>query len=209
MNIFPTWWETPRFVVIAATRRFEVGLATSASIVATAWDVRKESLCKNCKLLRCSFFVEGQSPCLSRLLFLIYYITYNYEFCGEVPEPGCPPSAEKPVDFMSCIYILFNVSSNKFYIGSTRESDTKVRLQAHNAGKTRSTKSGRPRALIHQEQFLNYTDAKKKRIIWNQVKVVSGLRRSGRGAECGGLENRWGRKALVGSNPTSSVLNNK
>ena len=30
--------------------------------------------------------------------------------------------------------------------------------------------------------------------------------RSGRAVECGGLENRWGRKALVGSNPTSSAI---
>ena len=30
------------------------------------------------------------------------------------------------------------------------------------------------------------------------------VRRGGRAVECGGLENRWSRKAPVGSNPTPS-----
>jgi len=43
---------------------------------------------------------------------------------------------------MYYIYILFNLKTNKYYIGST--DDLARRLKHHNAGSTPSTKSGAP-----------------------------------------------------------------
>ena len=50
----------------------------------------------------------------------------------------------------------------RFYIGSSRESDAKVRLMAHNAGRTKSTKASRPWLIVIEENYANYTDARKR-----------------------------------------------
>ena len=63
---------------------------------------------------------------------------------------------------MPCIYILFSGVTNKFYIGSSRENTAESRLSAHNKGKTRSTKSGKPWNLIYEEQHDDYNQARKR-----------------------------------------------
>ncbi|MAF13464.1 MAG: hypothetical protein CMI53_01040 [Parcubacteria group bacterium] len=65
---------------------------------------------------------------------------------------------------MPCTYILYSRSTNKFYTGSSREKAANNRLKSHNAGKTKSTKAGRPWIIIHQEKYQNYTDARKREI---------------------------------------------
>ncbi len=55
------------------------------------------------------------------------------------------------------VYILYSLSLNKYYTGYTSDIDT--RLQKHNAGATRSTKSGRPWVLLYQECFESKTEA--------------------------------------------------
>ena len=65
---------------------------------------------------------------------------------------------------MACIYINFSKSINKFYIGSSRENNAQKRFASHNTGKVRSTKSGRPWALIHQEIYKNYTEGRKREL---------------------------------------------
>jgi len=63
---------------------------------------------------------------------------------------------------MPCIYILRSLANEKFYIGSSRENNSEARWKSHESGKTRSTKSGRPWKLVHQEQYVTYTEARKR-----------------------------------------------
>ena len=65
---------------------------------------------------------------------------------------------------MACVYILFSQISNKFYTGSTRENVAIIRLKSHNNGKTKSTKSGKPWIIIREEQYNNYTIARKREL---------------------------------------------
>jgi len=64
---------------------------------------------------------------------------------------------------MAKTYILFSKTKNQFYVGSSRENNID-RLKAHNSGKVRSTKSGRPWIEVAKESFDNYTEARKREI---------------------------------------------
>lgn len=71
------------------------------------------------------------------------------------------PSALK---IMPTTYILFSPTSNKFYVGSSREDSADKRLRHHNSGSVRSTKSGKPWKLISIENHENYTLAKRREL---------------------------------------------
>ena len=60
------------------------------------------------------------------------------------------------------VYILFSESANRFYIGATQ--DIAQRLQRHNTGASKSTKSGRPWVVVHTEEFLSKSEALKREI---------------------------------------------
>ncbi|MHB0865585.1 MAG: GIY-YIG nuclease family protein [Minisyncoccota bacterium] len=62
---------------------------------------------------------------------------------------------------MAVTYILYSKKTNKFYTGSSR-TDAASRLIAHNAGRTRSTKSGRPWMLVLEEQQMTYAAARQR-----------------------------------------------
>ena len=62
---------------------------------------------------------------------------------------------------MAETYVLLSNKTGKYYIGSSHVSAL-VRLVAHNAGKTKSTKSGRPWELLHVETYETYTEARKR-----------------------------------------------
>ena len=64
---------------------------------------------------------------------------------------------------MSYIYVLRSIKTGKSYVGSSRFAPNK-RIVAHNSGRVRSTKSGRPWELVHSEIFQNYTEARKREI---------------------------------------------
>ena len=49
------------------------------------------------------------------------------------------------------IYILRSESNGTYYIGST--ADLNERLQRHNQGRSRYTKTGIPWKIVHTEQF--------------------------------------------------------
>jgi len=51
---------------------------------------------------------------------------------------------------MYYVYVLKSVTSGKLYIGSSADPDT--RLAAHNTGRVRSTKAGRPWTRILLEE---------------------------------------------------------
>jgi len=54
-------------------------------------------------------------------------------------------------------YILFSISKNKFYIGST--NDLQRRLREHNSGQTKSTKFGIPWELVYSKDFNTKSEA--------------------------------------------------
>ncbi len=63
---------------------------------------------------------------------------------------------------MTCIYVLYSSLLHKIYIGSSRNDEGKNRLKSHDAGKTRSTKAGRPWVIIKEEVFKTFTEARKR-----------------------------------------------
>ena len=65
---------------------------------------------------------------------------------------------------MAITYILFSKSKNQFYVGSSHADDLVFRIKAHNSGKVKSTKSGKPWVEIAKELFNSYTDARKREI---------------------------------------------
>ena len=60
----------------------------------------------------------------------------------------------------SYVYLLHSIKDGKFYVGWT--TDLKRRLEEHNAGFTRSTKSRRPFELIDYEAYPSPELAKKR-----------------------------------------------
>ncbi|HJW15513.1 MAG TPA: GIY-YIG nuclease family protein [Flavisolibacter sp.] len=67
------------------------------------------------------------------------------------------------------VYILKSLKDGKYYIGST--SDVVARLNFHNSGLQRSTKSRIPFVLIYQEELPDKTSALKRE---KQVKNYKG-----------------------------------
>jgi len=65
---------------------------------------------------------------------------------------------------MACTYVLYSKTTDKRYIGSSREDTANVRLSSHNSGKTRSTKYGRPWVILYEEKFKDFTTARKREI---------------------------------------------
>ena len=87
---------------------------------------------------------------------------------------------------MPCVYILYSENSNKFYTGSSRDDIPDNRLKAHNSGKTKSTKSGLPWILIHDEQYPDYTEARKREIF-----LKSGVGRKWIKEKYGNYKEEW------------------
>ncbi|HAF96409.1 MAG TPA: hypothetical protein DER10_07490 [Elusimicrobia bacterium] len=63
---------------------------------------------------------------------------------------------------MASVYVLYSEALDKFYTGSTRTENANTRLVAHNHGKTRFTKAGRPWKLVYEENCRNYTEARRR-----------------------------------------------
>jgi putative endonuclease len=66
-------------------------------------------------------------------------------------------------------YILQSKKTNKFYVGSC--FDLEKRLNEHNSGKTKSTRSGVPWFLFHSEKFNTRQEAYKRE---RQIKSYKG-----------------------------------
>ncbi len=65
---------------------------------------------------------------------------------------------------MPCTYILFSKKVNKFYVGSSKDNTPHSRLDCHNRGKTKSTKSGKPWILVYYESYATYAEAREKEL---------------------------------------------
>ncbi|MEX0723260.1 MAG: GIY-YIG nuclease family protein [Gracilimonas sp.] len=61
---------------------------------------------------------------------------------------------------MHYTYIIYSESRNRYYIGSTSVGVGK-RIERHNEGWSRSTKSGIPWELVYYKSFKNKTEALK------------------------------------------------
>jgi len=55
------------------------------------------------------------------------------------------------------VYIIHSQRLERYYVGSTEEIER--RLQEHNAGKSKSTRTGVPWKLIHKESFATRSEA--------------------------------------------------
>lgn len=60
------------------------------------------------------------------------------------------------------VYILYSLSKDKYYVGYTGQLTD--RMQRHQQGRSKSTKSGRPWVLAYLEVFDNSTDAYQREI---------------------------------------------
>lgn len=71
-------------------------------------------------------------------------------------------------------YILFSEKDKKLYTGYT--PDLKQRIEKHQNGFVRATKSRRPLKLIYYESYFNKIDAKKREIYLKGGKGKSELK---------------------------------
>jgi len=65
-------------------------------------------------------------------------------------------------------YILYSITRDRYYIGSC--SDLKLRLERHNAGNSRSTKSGIPWKVVYLETFNSKSEALKREYYIKRMK---------------------------------------
>jgi len=65
---------------------------------------------------------------------------------------------------MYFVYILKSNTAGRYYIGMT--SDIDKRIQAHNRGKNKSTKFGKPWRIVYKEKLLNKQEA------WRREKQI-------------------------------------
>jgi len=72
---------------------------------------------------------------------------------------------------MACIYILKSEETGKYYTGASRENNAEKRLRYHNGGKNKSTKAGRPWALVYVEGQGTFQEA---RVRENYLKTGQG-----------------------------------
>lgn len=59
------------------------------------------------------------------------------------------------------VYVLKSLRNNKRYVGYTSKSAER-RLKEHNSGSNKFTKQNGPFKLVHNEQFIDKTDAIKR-----------------------------------------------
>lgn len=114
-------------------------------------------------------------------------------------------------------YILKSLTSGKHYYGSTGNLD--LRIKAHNSGKVRSTKSGRPWVLHYSEVFETKTESLKRENYFKSIDGYNFLKSAGISKNsyfCRGEMAEWSIAAVLktvgcnspgGSNPSLSADN--
>ena len=60
------------------------------------------------------------------------------------------------------LYILRSLKNGKYYVGSTK--DVEKRLRQHNDGKTKSIKAFVPYELVYKEVYSSYSQARKREL---------------------------------------------
>lgn len=88
---------------------------------------------------------------------------------GPTAEGGVPPSLKnvnnvagngEKINMNYFVYILLSVKDGKYYIGSTK--NVEKRLREHNSGSVLSTKSRRPFQIVYTEEYPNKRDAHRR-----------------------------------------------
>jgi len=77
---------------------------------------------------------------------------------------------------MFYLYILKSQNFGTYYIGSTH--DTEKRLKMHNSGFVKSTKNKRPWLLIYKEEFVALSEARKRELqlkSWKKRRAIESL----------------------------------
>ncbi len=69
-----------------------------------------------------------------------------------------PPLSETTLSKRAYVYLIRSLKNREFYLGWT--TNLKRRLDAHNMGLNRSTKSGAPFKLVHYETYASSEEAK-------------------------------------------------
>ncbi len=69
---------------------------------------------------------------------------------------------------IACCYILYSTKLNKYYVGSTTDIDR--RLQEHNRGKEKFTKTGMPWNLVYKEMFNDLKAARQRELYIKKMK---------------------------------------
>lgn len=111
-----------------------------------------------------------------------------------------------PGIFMPYLYILKSLKDRNLYVGTTTDIDN--RIEKHNKGLVKSTKSRRPLELIYKEYFSNLSDARKKEWEFKYTPWGGKLKKKlvSRPAESSnGRTEEFGSSDL-GSNPSSAGL---
>ena len=68
----------------------------------------------------------------------------------------------------ACCYILYSLKLNKYYVGST--TDIERRLEEHNRGKEKFTKTGLPWRLVYKEEFGELRQARQREYYIKKMK---------------------------------------
>jgi len=68
----------------------------------------------------------------------------------------------------ACCYILYSLKLNKYYVGST--TDIERRLEEHNRGKEKFTKTGLPWRLVYKEEFGELNQARQREYYIKKMK---------------------------------------
>ena len=68
----------------------------------------------------------------------------------------------------ACCYILYSLKLNKYYVGST--TDIERRLEEHNRGKEKFTKTGSPWRLVYKEEFGELRQARQREYYIKKMK---------------------------------------
>ena len=88
-----------------------------------------------------------------------YHSIPCFAYMNRMNRSRAPNGARANIKFFY-IYVLKSLHKNFIYIGFTE--DLRRRLEEHNSGKSKSTKSYLPFELIHYEAYRNTQDAKRR-----------------------------------------------
>jgi putative endonuclease len=110
--------------------------------------------------------------------------------------------------FMSYLYILKSLKDGNLYTGTCRD-EVKGRLQRHNKGLVKSTKSRRPLVLVYEEKFLTLSEARKREWELKCTPWGGKLKKKLAFRAAGSSNGRtWAFGAqYLGSNPSPAALN--
>ncbi len=86
---------------------------------------------------------------------------------SSVRSRSAPPLILGDISIHYFVYVLKSLSSNRSYVGHSK--DLTNRVEEHNNGKSKSTRSHRPWHLIYSEQFNTRSEAVRREIYFKSI----------------------------------------